>query len=149
MAKKTTKVFPLPEEFAVTPAIRELAKKHGWANPDGEIEWFRDYHRAAGNLFADWEAAFRTWMRRTLTIGPSGAKRPMVRGLLPPMPPVKKSEPAIKPERTLSVEEQQAKLAELRKTINGLAAAKSIDNTTEDQRRAELQRQADLLRGRR
>jgi hypothetical protein len=32
-------------------------------NVERETEQFLDYHRAKGNAFKDWRAAWRTWMR--------------------------------------------------------------------------------------
>lgn len=53
----------IPKDFSVSPEIVESAKKNGWPNPHSQIEAFKDYHLAHGSLMADWEAAFRTWLR--------------------------------------------------------------------------------------
>ena len=53
----------IPADFVVSAGIRELARKKDWAKPEDEIEAFIDHHLAKGDLMADWEAAFRTWLR--------------------------------------------------------------------------------------
>ena len=47
---------------------------HAWAqehvpdvNVERETEQFLDYHRAKGNVFKDWVAAWRTWMRKAVS----------------------------------------------------------------------------------
>jgi len=59
-AKKRT---PLPDDFKATEQVFELALKNGWPDPGKEIEAFKDYHLSKGSLMADWDAAFRTWLR--------------------------------------------------------------------------------------
>jgi hypothetical protein len=54
---------PIPDDFKVSPRIVELAEQNGWANPHSELDAFRDHHLAHGSRMADWEAAFRTWLR--------------------------------------------------------------------------------------
>jgi hypothetical protein len=49
----------------------ELAKQNGWPDPRRELDAFKDYHLAHGTLMADWEAAFRTWLRNALAWGKS------------------------------------------------------------------------------
>lgn len=66
------KLTPLPDDFKVTPRILELAKQHGWPNPDSELDAFKDYHLAHGSRMADWEAAFRTWLRNRARWGKPG-----------------------------------------------------------------------------
>jgi len=53
----------IPEDFSVSDRIIELARQNKWPDPHKEIEAFRDYHLARGTTMADWEAAFRTWLR--------------------------------------------------------------------------------------
>jgi hypothetical protein len=53
-----------PDGFLVSGPLRELVTKNGWPNPDQQVEQFRDYHLKHGSRFVDWEAAFRTWMRK-------------------------------------------------------------------------------------
>ena len=51
----------LPDEWGISPAHRAKAEGLG-VDVQAEAERFRDYHRAKGSLFADWDAAFRTWL---------------------------------------------------------------------------------------
>ena len=53
----------IPDDFKVSPQIVELAEQNGWSDPHSELDAFRDYHLAHGSRMADWEAAFRTWLR--------------------------------------------------------------------------------------
>ncbi len=54
-----------PEEFEITPKLKEWATKHDvdYLDFDRETEQFLDHHRSKGNKFSDWSAAWRTWMR--------------------------------------------------------------------------------------
>jgi hypothetical protein len=40
-------------------------KDHKRGDLEDQIEAFRDYHLKKGNEYADWDAAFRTWMRNS------------------------------------------------------------------------------------
>ena len=52
-----------PDIFAVTDEMRTKARqKYPLADVDRETEKFLDHHRAKGNTFKDWNAAWRTWM---------------------------------------------------------------------------------------
>jgi biotin operon repressor len=55
---------PAPETISVE--MTEYAVDKGWssARAAGDFEKFRDYHLAKGNTYADWLAAWRTWVRR-------------------------------------------------------------------------------------
>jgi hypothetical protein len=50
----------------------ELARQNGWPDPYSEVEAFKDYHLAHGNVMADWQAAFRTWLRNAARWGMNG-----------------------------------------------------------------------------
>lgn len=65
----------IPEDFSVSPQIVKLAKQNGWPDPAREIDAFRDHHLAKGSMFLDWEAAFRTWLRRAPQFG-KGVRTP-------------------------------------------------------------------------
>jgi len=67
----------VPENFEVTARIIELAKQNGWPNPHEQLDAFKDYHLAHGTLMADWEAAFRTWLRNSLKFGKTPIVKPV------------------------------------------------------------------------
>lgn len=45
-----------------------------------QAEHFRDHHAAKGSTFADWDAAFRTWLGNALRFGPRSLGRTTQRG---------------------------------------------------------------------
>lgn len=55
----------VPSEFKVTDEMKQWAREH---TPDVKVaqqtHQFLDYHRAKGSVFKDWQAAWRTWMRK-------------------------------------------------------------------------------------
>ncbi len=57
----------LPDDFAVSPAIEAMCKAEGLPNPHDVIVGFRDKAIAKNYRYADWEAAFRGWMRSPIT----------------------------------------------------------------------------------
>jgi hypothetical protein len=74
-----------PETFAVSPAIEAMARAEQLPDPHVVFRDFHDKALANSYAYADWEAAFRTWMRSDLTrakyrpwheTGPSRASRP-------------------------------------------------------------------------
>lgn len=53
-----------PDEFLITDAMRAWAAKVGVTrNLDAITEAFLDHHRAKGNRWRDWQAAWRKWVR--------------------------------------------------------------------------------------
>lgn len=54
-------VTALPENWQPRPHERDKAVSLG-LDCDREAQRFRDYHVSKGNVFADWDAAFRTWL---------------------------------------------------------------------------------------
>jgi len=56
---------------------REIAASKNFVNGSAEGVWeaFRDYHVANGSLFADWDAAWRTWLRNQDRFAPRGSMR--------------------------------------------------------------------------
>lgn len=54
--------LPMPEPFELTEARRAWAIKGG-LHPEREWGHFKDYHRAKGSRWADWDAAWRNWCR--------------------------------------------------------------------------------------
>lgn len=64
----------LPADFPITETMRAWAlSKTPLVDIDSEHEKFMDYWRAHGKKMADWEATWRNWMRRCLTMG--GARK--------------------------------------------------------------------------
>ena len=53
----------LPPEFAPNETHQRLARESGLI-VGAELLAFQDFHRAKGSRLADWDAAFRTWLRR-------------------------------------------------------------------------------------
>jgi len=110
MVKRTR----LPDDFQVSARIIVLAKENGWPSPQSELDAFKDYHLAHGSLFADWEAAFRTWLRNCGRFNkghPAIVSKPTeIKPKLPPMSDVERRE-------------NQRRLNDL---ITGLAARKGI-----------------------
>jgi hypothetical protein len=62
----------LPEDFQPNERAMELAKGYG-LNIHKEMAAFRDFHTANGSVFRDWQAAFRTWLRKALYFAKRGA----------------------------------------------------------------------------
>lgn len=55
---------PIPTDFGVSEGVREAATHHRWANPDKELEPFRDWALAHGHDSSNWDAAFKTYLRK-------------------------------------------------------------------------------------
>jgi hypothetical protein len=54
----------LPESWEPKESQKQqIRDKYPKLNLTEEAEKFQDYHRAKGSSFADWDAAFRTWVR--------------------------------------------------------------------------------------
>lgn len=52
----------LPTGWKPSEAHRAYANQHGVVDLDLEADAFAAHHEAKGSLFADWDAAFRTWL---------------------------------------------------------------------------------------
>lgn len=63
----------LPEGWEPAPGHRELATTLG-VSLDAELPQFRDHHTAKRSLMADWDAAFRTWLRNAAKWAGAAAK---------------------------------------------------------------------------
>lgn len=64
----------LPDDWAPSETHRAEAKSLG-VSCDGEAQKFRDYCQANGRGYADFEAAFRNWLRRSKDFGPRGGAK--------------------------------------------------------------------------
>lgn len=58
----------LPPSWTPTDAHQALALEQN-VNVEREAEQFRDFHRAKGSKFKDWDASFRTWLRNAPGFG--------------------------------------------------------------------------------
>lgn len=74
---KAKRKTPLPDDFAVTDAMRSWAVEKGVPAEaiDGQTEQFRDHHRLKGTLGLDWVAGWQNWMRRAVEWGHVGPNR--------------------------------------------------------------------------
>ncbi len=61
-AKPSRRRVRLPEDWAPSEKLQAYALERG-VDPTSELEAFRDYHHAKGSVMAEWEAAWRTWVR--------------------------------------------------------------------------------------
>lgn len=68
---------PFPDGWKPTASHAAKAKELG-LDLASEAEAFEDNHVSKGNVFADWNAAFHTWLRNATKYGPASGVRPMV-----------------------------------------------------------------------
>lgn len=54
-----------PSDFTPNERAGQIAKAQG-QNLNALLAEFKDFHTAKGSLFADWQAAFRTWLRNAV-----------------------------------------------------------------------------------
>lgn len=76
---KTQRATRLPKDWQPSPALLQWAQSnHPHIEVDHEAAQFRDYWLASGGTKLDWDAAFRTWIRRARPVGAtrSSAARP-------------------------------------------------------------------------
>jgi hypothetical protein len=80
---------PPPKSFEVTPELEAWGKANArGVDLKAETAKFLDYHRAKGNSFKDWTAAWRTWMRKAVEFrGGPVPEVPPVPALHPPHVP--------------------------------------------------------------
>lgn len=78
--KPRTTATEAPDKFEITDSLAAWAlNEHGLSRRriESETGAFLDHHRAKGNTFKDWTAAWRTWMRRVRTYDPAGGQLPL------------------------------------------------------------------------
>jgi hypothetical protein len=73
----------IPDDFAVTDAMRAWARTNAPLAGSAETAQFIDWHSSRGNTMSDWVAAWRTWMRRAQ----ADAQRHGARASPSPSPP--------------------------------------------------------------
>jgi hypothetical protein len=69
---KKEKNHSLPDGFDVTEKHIEFSIRNGCPDPHTEIDAFKDYHLARGNVFKDWDRAFYTWLRNAKNFNRKG-----------------------------------------------------------------------------
>lgn len=67
MPKKQMPMTGIAEDFALTErTIAHIAERYPTVDIDKTLELFTDHCRANGTMYADWQAGFRTWVRRNV-----------------------------------------------------------------------------------
>ncbi len=69
---KSARSVGLPADWQPRVEEREAATG-SQLDCDREASHFRDHHTAKASRFADWDAAFRTWLRNAVNFGRKGA----------------------------------------------------------------------------
>lgn len=67
--RQPMKSTQLPKDFQISESVTKwLAEQEGSVMVDIEKEFlaFKDFHLSKGNVFKDWDAAFRTWLRNAI-----------------------------------------------------------------------------------
>lgn len=70
--RPTKRATPFLDGFELDAGMLLFANENG-VNPHGEFAAFRDHHKSKGNVFRDWKAAWRTWVRNAVKF--NGGKR--------------------------------------------------------------------------
>ena len=65
-AKTRKRAVPLPADWKPNPTHARIALERG-INLEAQAEKFRDYARAHGKTYRDWDAGFRNWLRSDYT----------------------------------------------------------------------------------
>jgi hypothetical protein len=81
----------LPADWVPTPEHEQMAREHG-LNLTGEADKFRDWAAAKGEVKADWNAAFRNWLRSAAERNQRGSPGLFRGGSKPEGPPPPKRE---------------------------------------------------------
>lgn len=66
---RSSRASTFPDGFELTDEMRAFAIEQGIEQPNAEFAKFRDYHTAKGSRFANWKAAWRNWVRRSINFG--------------------------------------------------------------------------------
>lgn len=65
--KKSMPVSAIPEGFTLTEkTVAWVIEKYPMVDVEGTIELFTENCEANGRMYADWQAAFRTWVRKAV-----------------------------------------------------------------------------------
>jgi hypothetical protein len=76
---KATKRTRIAADWQPSPAGDAFAREKG-VDPGELVEAFRDYHLGHGSVMADWEAAWRTWVRNDVKFAKRRAAFSVVKG---------------------------------------------------------------------
>lgn len=76
--KPKDKRYIIPNDFSLTDKMKEYAHGKGITNGKCEelFEAFYDWHKAKGDLMADWVAAWRTWVRNDIKFNAGKQDKP-------------------------------------------------------------------------
>jgi hypothetical protein len=67
MVKRVMPISGIPEDFRLTEkTIGWVNEKYPTVNIEGTLERFVESAQAHGRMYADWQAAFRTWVRKAV-----------------------------------------------------------------------------------
>lgn len=67
MAKRSAPMMTIPEDFVLTEkTVAWVQEKYPTVNIDGTLERFVDSSHAHGRMYADWQAAFKNWVRKAI-----------------------------------------------------------------------------------
>ena len=73
---KQTRAHPLPEDWEPkAPDLERLSQSYPQVRIAHETDKFRDYYRATGKSFKNWDAAFRNWIRKASEFSPAPVTR--------------------------------------------------------------------------
>jgi len=66
--KTKGKLHRIPEDWEPSRELHQWAKDHKHVDVEREILGFKEWHTAKGTEYVDWNAAFRSWIRRCSSI---------------------------------------------------------------------------------
>lgn len=67
MSRKAMPISGIPEDFKLTEkTIQWVSEKFPTVNVEGTLERFIESAQAHGRMYADWQAAFKTWVRKAI-----------------------------------------------------------------------------------
>ncbi len=74
----------LPTDFKISDELRQWGHSLGITDPrlQAETEKFRDYHCSKGSTFKNWDAAWRTWIRKSSEWSPPKRESSMFEGAI-------------------------------------------------------------------
>lgn len=72
---------PMPEGFHLNLGLREFAKTNGFEKCDFIFDQFKAHHRSKGSMFANWEAAWRTWILNQVKFSGGAPQQPRPPGI--------------------------------------------------------------------